>query len=185
MHLMKTVRFLAGTILRQRSTCNSPELQGPLLIHQPVHCQDLSLRNPFAGGKELQEKTPTSLTTPLVSIGVQLNFRTRCLKTLLFHAPKEVSTALNDLRDLMAFHQWVSVSMGTSLQHLADSLFVHLSNLILLRRDAYLDFVKTEVKQDSMNLFRNAPLFGYGLFPDAAIVTAEQDIHKHESSTVA
>ena len=58
-------------------------------------------------------------------------------------APKEVSAALNDLRDLMAFHQRVSVAMGTSLQHLTDSLFVHLSNLILLRRDAHLDFVKT------------------------------------------
>ena len=29
------------------------------------------------------------------------------------------------------------------------------------------------------------PLFGYGLFPDAAIVTAEQDINKHDSSSVA
>ena len=36
-----------------------------------------------------------------------------------------------------------------------------------------------------MNLLRNAPLFGYGLFPDAAIVTAEQDIQKHETSSVA
>ena len=67
-------------------------------------------------------------------------------------APKEVSSALNDLRDLMAFHQRVSVAMGTSLQHLADNLFVNLSNLILLRRDAYLDFVKSGVKQDTLNL---------------------------------
>ena len=85
----------------------------------------------------------------------------------------------------MAFHQRVSVAMGTSLQHLADSLFVHMSNLILLRRDSYLDFVKNGVKQDTMNLLRNAPLFGYVLFPDAAIVTAEQDIQKHETSSVA
>ena len=34
-------------------------------------------------------------------------------------APKDVSNALNDLRDLMAFYQRVSVAMGTSLQHLA------------------------------------------------------------------
>ena len=44
-------------------------------------------------------------------------------------APKDVSNALNDLRDLMAFHQRVSVAMGTSLQHLADSLFVHMSRI--------------------------------------------------------
>ena len=100
-------------------------------------------------------------------------------------APKDVSNALNDLRDLMAFHQRVSVAMGTSLQHLADSLFVHMSNMILLRRDSYLDFVKLGVKQDTMNLLRNAPMFGYGLFPDAAIMSAEQDIQKHEISSVA
>ena len=58
-------------------------------------------------------------------------------------------------------------------------------NLVLIRRDSYLDFVKTGVKQDTMNLLRNAPLFGYGLFPDAAIVTAEQDITKYEASSVA
>ena len=98
---------------------------------------------------------------------------------------KEVSNALNDLRDLMAFHQKVSVAMGTSLQHLADSLFVNMANLVLLQRDAYLDFVKQGVKQDTMNLLRNAPLFGYGLFPDAAIMTAEQDIQKFETSSVA
>ena len=100
-------------------------------------------------------------------------------------APKEVMNALNDLRDLMAFHQRVSVAMGTSLQHLTDSLFVHMSNLILLRLDSYLDFVKPGVKQDTMNLLHNAPMFGYGLFPDAAIMMAKQDIQKHEASSVA
>ena len=38
-------------------------------------------------------------------------------------APKEVSAALSDLRDYMAFHQNVSVAMGTALQYLANSLF--------------------------------------------------------------
>ena len=47
-----------------------------------------------------------------------------------------------------------------------------MANLVLIRRDSYLDFVKRGVKQDTMNLIRNAPLFGYGLFPDAAIMTA-------------
>ena len=99
--------------------------------------------------------------------------------------PKEVADALNDLRDLLAFHQRVSVALGTSLQHLADSLFVHMSNMILLCRDSYLDFVKPGVKPDTMNSLRNAPMFGYALFPDATIMTAEQDIQKSESSSVA
>ena len=75
--------------------------------------------------------------------------------------------------------------MGTALQHLADSLFVHLANLILLRRDSYLEFVKPGVKPDMWNLLRKAPMFGYGLFPDSVLNTAEQDINKHESAGVA
>ena len=97
-------------------------------------------------------------------------------------APKEVSAALSDLKDLSAFHQNVSVAMGTALQHLADSLFVHMSNLTLLRRDSYLDHVKNGIKPDTYNQLRNAPLFGHGLFPDAVIRTAEQDIASHHSS---
>ena len=100
-------------------------------------------------------------------------------------AQKKVTDALNDLRDLIAFHQRVSIAMGTSLQHLADSLFVQMSILVLLRRDSYLDFVKPGVKPDTMNSLRNAPMFGYALFPDATIMTAEQDIQKSECSSVA
>ena len=74
------------------------------------------------------------------------------------------------------------VAMGTALQHLADSLFVQMSNLILLRRDSYLDHVKNGIKPDTYNQLRNAPLFGHGLFPDAVIRTAEQDIASHHSS---
>ena len=113
------------------------------------------------------------------------NIALLCSKLNKGKTPKEVSNALTDLRDLMAFHQRVSVAMGTSLQHIGDSLFVHMANLVVIRRDSYLDFVKTGVKQDTMNLLRNAPLFGYGLFPDAAIMTAEQDITKYEASSVA
>ena len=101
---------------------------------------------------------------------------------------KDVADALNDLRDLIAFHQKVSIAMGTSLQHLADSLFVQMANLILLRRDSYLDFVKPGVKQDTINSLRNAPMFGYALWLShvcAAIMTAEQDIQKAESSSIA
>ena len=85
----------------------------------------------------------------------------------------------------MAFHQSISGAMGTALQHLADSSFVHLTNLILLRRDSYLEHIKPGVKQDTWLQLCNAPLFGYGLFPDNIICQAEQDIDKHDSASVA
>ena len=46
--------------------------------------------------------------------------------------PKEIVDAVKDLKDLASFHQGVSVALGTSLQHLADSLFVQLGNFVLL-----------------------------------------------------
>ena len=98
---------------------------------------------------------------------------------------KEVSEALKELRDLCAFHQNVSVSLGTALQHLADSLFVQLGNFILMRRDSYLDHVRPGMKMDTWNELRNAALFGYGLFPDAALNVAEQDINKFETQHVS
>ena len=100
-------------------------------------------------------------------------------------APKDVTEAIRDIKDLLAFHHNVSLSMGTALQHLADSLFVHLSNFILLRRDSYLQHVKPGTKPDTWNMLRNAPMFGYGLFPDSVLNTAEQDINKYESAGVA
>ena len=100
-------------------------------------------------------------------------------------APKEVSEALHDLKDYLAFHQNVSIAMGTSLQHLADCLFVNMANLVLLRRDSYLDHVKPGVKPDTWTRLRNAPLFNYGLFPDDLICIAEQDITKSESTSAA
>ena len=39
-------------------------------------------------------------------------------------APKDVSEALKDIKDYVAFHQIVSVAMGTALKHFAYSLFV-------------------------------------------------------------
>ena len=98
---------------------------------------------------------------------------------------KEVSDALKELRDLCAFHQNVSVSLGTALQHLADSLFVQLGNFILMRQDSYLDHVRPGMKMDTWNELRNAPLFGFGLFPDAALNIAEQDINKFETQSVS
>ena len=100
-------------------------------------------------------------------------------------APKEVTEALKDIKDYVVFHQSVSVAMGTALQHLANRLFVHMANLILLRRDSYLEHIKPGIMSDTWNLIRNAPMFGHGLFPNSVLATAEQDITKHESAGVA
>ena len=96
-----------------------------------------------------------------------------------------MTDALKDLKDHVAFHRNISVAMGTALQHLADSLFVHLTNLIFIHQDSYLDHVKAGIKQDTWNQLCNGPPCGYGLFPDSVICTAEQDITKQEATGVA
>ena len=55
------------------------------------------------------------------------------------------------MKDYLAFHQNMSIAMGTSLQHRADRLFVNIANLILLRRNSYLEHVKPGIKPDTWN----------------------------------
>ena len=90
--------------------------------------------------------------------------------------------ALDELLYLSSFNQNVSFAMGKSLQHLADFTFVQMANLTLLRRDSYLEAVKPGIKPDTFNSLRNCPLNGYGLFPDAAIRKAEDEINQLEAS---
>ena len=92
--------------------------------------------------------------------------------------------ALKELQDSVS-HQTVSVSLDMALQHLADSLLVHLGNLILMQRDSYLDHVHPGMKMDTWNELRNVPLFGYGIFPDAALNMAEHEINKFEARNVS
>ena len=68
---------------------------------------------------------------------------------------------------------------------MADSLFVQLGNFVLLRQNSYLDHVKNGLKPDTWNQLCNAPLFYGGLFPDAMLATAEQDITKFGSASAA
>ena len=46
--------------------------------------------------------------------------------------------AVDDLKDLCAFNQNVSMCLGKSMQHMTDSLFITMSNFTLMRWDAYL-----------------------------------------------
>ena len=68
--------------------------------------------------------------------------------------------AVDDLRDLCAFNENVSVCLGKSMQHMTDSLFITMSNFTFMHRDAYLDHLETGLKQDNCAL-RNAPLQWY------------------------
>ena len=67
------------------------------------------------------------------------------------------------------------------MQHLADINFFQMGNITLLRRDAYLDHLKTGIKPDTWCALRNSPLNSSGLFPDDMVRRAEEEIAKTEN----
>ena len=67
------------------------------------------------------------------------------------------------------------------MQHLADIIFVQMGNITLLRRDAYLDQLKTGIKPDTWCALCNSPLTCSGLFPDDMVSRAEEEIAKTEN----
>ena len=57
-----------------------------------------------------------------------------------------------------------------------------MANLILLRRDSFLENLKQGITPDTFSALRNYPLNGYALFPDAVIRKAEDKIAQYESA---
>ena len=79
----------------------------------------------------------------------------------------KAKAALDELHYLTSFNQNVSFAMGKSLQHLSDFTFVQMANLTLLRRDSYLENLRSGVKHDTFSALCNCPLNGDALFHDA------------------
>ena len=48
---------------------------------------------------------------------------------------QKMDKVLTELRDLSAFQQNIIFELGKSMQHMADTIFVHAANLTLVRRD--------------------------------------------------
>ena len=153
-HTDQDAQCLADMIRKLKLIPSFQELQKPHPTHLLALSPDPFPRNLSAIGKKQPEKTLYIINHAVGFNRCSTELQDRMSQNISLlnsciskgKAPKEVSGALNDLRYLMAFHQRVSVAMGTSLQHLADNLFVHFSNLILIRRDSCLDFVKSGVK---------------------------------------
>ena len=70
--------------------------------------------------------------------------------------------------------------MARTMQDLSDGVFVNVANLTLARRDSYLDFVRSGIKQDTLMALRSAPLHMSALFPDHMIAKAEEEIRHFE-----
>ena len=86
-----------------------------------------------------------------------------------------------ELEDLLAFQDKVTAAVQRSIQDLTDSVFNSLANMVLLRRDSYLDNIRYGVKPDTLSALRTSPLHASSLFSDILLSKAEQEIVAHES----
>ena len=74
----------------------------------------------------------------------------------------------------------ITQAMARTMQNLSDFVFINMVNIILLRRNSYLEFVRHGVKVDTVAALRNSPLNMTSLFPDDVISKAEEEIGHHE-----
>ena len=68
---------------------------------------------------------------------------------------------------------------------LTESSFISLSNFVVLRRDAFLDYTQQGIQPDTLATMRTFPLHQESLFPDSLIQQAEQEIASFETYRAA
>ena len=93
----------------------------------------------------------------------------------------KVSTAMEELQDLMNFNSSICQAAAKTIEHLTEFVFISMRNLTLACRDAYLSHIKSGVKLDTLAGLRAAPLHIANLFPDSIIKKAEEEIAHFES----
>ena len=120
---------------------------------------------------------------------VQENMSTQ-LKTIQGVTAKGKSSgkleqATDELEFLITFNRSITQAMTRTMQALSEGVFINVANLTLARRDSYLDFVCTGIKQDTLMSLRSAPLHMSALFPDHMISKAEEEIRHFEDKRSA
>ena len=92
----------------------------------------------------------------------------------------KLQQATDELDFLVTFNRSITQAMAHTMQDLSEGVFINIANLTLARRDSYLDFARTGIKQDTLMSLRSAPLHMSALFPDHIISKAEEEIHHSE-----
>ena len=88
--------------------------------------------------------------------------------------------AVEELEYLVTFNWSISPFMQHTMQDVSDGAFISMANLTLARRDSYLEFIHSGVKQDNLTALRTAPVHLHSLFPDSLLIKAEDEISRSE-----
>ena len=78
----------------------------------------------------------------------------------------KLTQAADELDFLVTFNRSITQAMARTMQDPSDGVLVNVANLTLARRDSYLDFVQSGIKQDTLMSLRSAPLHMSALFPE-------------------
>ena len=92
----------------------------------------------------------------------------------------KITQAAEELDVLVTFNRSITQAMARTMQDLSEGVFVNVANLTCTRGDSYLDFIKTDLKQDTLTSLRTVPLHLSALFPDHIIAKAEEEIRHFE-----
>ena len=95
-------------------------------------------------------------------------------------AAERTQQAVEELEYLVTFNHSISQAMQRAMQDLSEGVFISMANLILARRDSYLEFIRGGVKPDTLTALRTAPVHLHSLFPDSLLVKAEDEISRNE-----
>ena len=81
--------------------------------------------------------------------------------------------ATEELNYLMNFNQSITFVIAKTMQDLSDFVFINMVNITLARHESYLDYLKSEIKHDTLAYLRTAPLHLGSLFLDSIIQKPE------------
>ena len=123
--------------------------------------------NQAAGLSRCLTKEQDSMVTQLKSLRVD---------TAKGKAAERTQQAVEELECLVTFNRSISPAMQCTMQDLSEGVFISMANLILARRDSFLEFIRGGVKPDTLTALRTAPVHLHSLFPDNLLVKAEDEI---------
>ena len=93
---------------------------------------------------------------------------------------ERMQQAVDELEYLVTFNRSISQAMARTMQDLSEGVFISVANFTLARRDSYLEYLHTGVKQDMPATLRTAPIHIHSLFPDQLLIKAEEEVARSE-----
>ena len=98
---------------------------------------------------------------------------------------ERMQQAVDKLEYLVTFNWSISQAMARTMQDLCEGVFISMANFTLARRDNYLEYLHTGVKQDTLTALHTAPIHLHSPFSDNLLSKAEDEVSRSEERRTA